>query len=160
MPSGRVRPVRGPRPPDVVSPTQTPAAPGAPAVAGSPGLTIELVSRVGPTSVSTECHWRSIRFRRCTLSLQPGIPRPTQLLRRYGVGWAMIAAEKASADPSVARPGPTRLRHAGPNFQGPIAAPAHDEPRRRGARATTSNQGGCHASTDAPRCHLARSGVM
>ncbi len=60
----------------------------------------------------------SICLRRCTLRLQPGIPRPTQLLRRYGVGWAMIAAEEASADPGAARPGPTRLRHAGSNLQG------------------------------------------
>jgi hypothetical protein len=65
----------------------------------------------------------SICFRRCTLSLQPGIPRPTQLLRRYGVGWAMIAAEEASADLSAARPDPTRLRHAGSNFQGPHCGP-------------------------------------
>ena len=77
----------------------------------------------GPTSRFHRVPLRSICFRRCTLSLQPGIPRPRQLLRRYGVGWAMIAAEEASADPSVARPGPTRLRHAGSNFQGPHCGP-------------------------------------
>ena len=33
MPSGSARPVRGPRPHDVICQTQTPAAPGAPATA-------------------------------------------------------------------------------------------------------------------------------
>src|SRR5512132_1376731 len=63
----------------------------------------------GLTSRFHRVRLRSICFRRCTLSLQPGIPRPRQLLRRYGVlvvGWAMIAAEEASADPSAARSEP------------------------------------------------------